>query len=87
MNYDSDLFIKPSRIWRGIYTNRVWLIVFGVIALLGVYMGYLLFGSNSVEVLLRLESQKHHLEQNAQIIEDENAQLQKQIFELRGLKP
>ena len=87
MGYDDKLFIRPSKIWRRFYTYRVWLVVFGGIALVGIHIGYLLFGNNSVEVLLRLESQRKHLEQNAQMIEDENAKLQKQIFELRGLKP
>ncbi len=69
-----ELLEKPSKLWRFFYINRVWLIVFGLLLATGLYLGYLLFGSNSVEVLLRLQSQKKHL-------------LQKQIFELKELKP
>ena len=47
-------------------------------------MGLLLFGNNSVEVLLRLRAQKAHLIEEAQIIELQNARLQKQIFDLKG---
>lgn len=79
-----DLFEKPSRLWRLLYVNRVWLIIFGILVVLGVYVGYLLFGNNSVEVLLRLQSQKNHLIKEAQKIEAQNARLQRQIFELKG---
>lgn len=79
-----DLFEKPSRLWRLLYVNRVWLIIFGILVVLGVYVGYLLFGNNSVEVLLRLQSQKNHLIKEAQKIEEQNARLQRQIFELKG---
>ncbi|WP_034361554.1 hypothetical protein [Helicobacter japonicus] len=79
-----DLFEKPSRLWRLLYVNRVWLIIFGILIVLGVYVGYLLFGNNSVEVLLRLQSQKNHLIKEAQKIEAQNARLQRQIFELKG---
>ena len=79
-----DLFEKPSRLWRLLYVNRVWLIIFGILIVLGVYVGYLLFGNNYVEVLLRLQSQKNHLIKEAQKIEAQNARLQRQIFELKG---
>ncbi|TLD89999.1 hypothetical protein LS66_003805 [Helicobacter sp. MIT 03-1614] len=82
-----ELLEKPSKLWRFFYINRVWLIVFGLLLATGLYLGYLLFGSNSVEVLLRLQSQKKHLLQEAQVIEAQNAHLQKQIFELKELKP
>ena len=60
-----ELLEKPSKLWRFFYINRVWLIVFGLLLVTGLYLGYLLFGSNSVEVLLRLQSQKKHLLQEA----------------------
>lgn len=82
-----ELLEKPSKLWRFFYINRVWLIVFGLLLVTGLYLGYLLFGSNSVEVLLRLQSQKKHLLHEAQVIEAQNAHLQKQIFELKELKP
>ena len=82
-----ELLEKPSKLWRFFYINRVWLIVFGLLLVTGLYLGYLLFGSNSVEVLLRLQSQKKHLLQEAQVIEAQNAHLQKQIYELKKLKP
>lgn len=88
MNDDvQEFIIKPSRVWRTLYVNRAWFVVFGILAGIGIYLGYLLFGANSVEVLLRLHAQKKYLVQNTQLIEAENARLQKQIFELRGLKP
>ena len=85
--YYEELLDKPQKITRFFYTNRIWFIVFGLIAGVGLYVGYLLFGSNSLEVLLKLKAQKTHLIQDAQNIEEQNALLQKQIFELRELKP
>lgn len=79
-----EILENPSKIWRWLYTNRIWLLVFGLVVIGGFYMGLLLFGNNSVEVLLRLRAQKVHLIEEAQIIELQNARLQKQIFDLKG---
>lgn len=87
MSETQELLEKTSRLWRVIYTNRVWFVFFGVVLVVGLYMGYLLFGNNSVEVLVRLKAQKNALIHEAQVIEGQNANLQRQIFELRGLKP
>lgn len=87
MSEAQELLEKTSGLWRLVYVNRVWLVVFGVILGVGLYLGYLLFGNNSVEVLVRLKAQKNALVNNSKMIEEQNANLQKQIFEIRGLKP
>lgn len=87
MSIQSGELLGKSAKWRRlIYTNRIWFVAFVIIVAFGLYAGYLLFGSNSVEVLLRLRSQKAHLMQEAHSLETQNANLQKQIFELRGAK-
>lgn len=81
---NKEVLENLSKVWRLLHTNRIWILVFILVMLGGLYMGLLLFGNNSVEVLLRLRTQKSHLIEEAQIIEEQNARLQKQIFELRG---
>ena len=82
-----ELIKQPSRLWRKLYVSRAWLVLFGGIVFVVAYVGFLLFGNNSIEVLVRLKSQKAHLIEDTRVLEEQNARLQKQIFELRGLKP
>lgn len=86
-NNTHQLFAPTSRIARFLYTNRIWIIFFSIIAASGFYIGILLFGNDSLEVLVRLKAQKSSLISESQAIEAQNARLQKQIFELKGLKP
>lgn len=87
MSEAEELLEKSSKLWRLVYINRVWFVLFGILVGIGLYLGYLLFGNNSVEVLVRLKAQKNALINDSKMIESQNANLQKQIFEIRGLKP
>lgn len=87
MSEAQELLDKGSKLWRIVYTHRVWFVLFGILVGIGLYLGYLLFGNNSVEVLVRLKAQKNALVNDSKMIEEQNANLQKQIFEIRGLKP
>ncbi len=53
---------------------------------LGIYIGTLLFGDNSLEILLGLEEYEHYLEERIDGLKSENAQLQKEYFELKELE-
>ena len=68
-----------------------WIIPWGGIllgvALMGIYIGNLLFGANSLEVLLHLKSHEQSLKQRVEQLQRENARLQKEYFELKGLEP
>jgi len=62
--------------------------LFGVVVVLvAVYVGLLLFGTNSVEVLYMLKVQKENLERSIKYLKNENARLQKEFFELKELEP
>ena len=87
MSEAEELLEKSSKLWRLAYAHRVWFVLFGILVGIGLYLGYLLFGNNSVEVLVRLKAQKNALINDSKMIESQNANLQKQIFEIRGLKP
>ena len=58
-----------------------------VVVLLGVYIGFLLFGTNSVEVLYKLHVQEKNLKRSIEYLKRENARLQKEYFELKDVEP
>jgi len=63
------------------------LLAAALIAGLGVYTGILLFGPNSLTVLLGLEEQRQSYEKHIRLLKAKNAALQKENFELQELEP
>jgi cell division protein FtsB len=61
-------------------------LVFVVLAF-GLYIGDVLFGKSSLDVLLNLQQDKDTLTSKIKNLKDENAILQKEYFELRQLDP
>jgi len=57
------------------------------ILLLGIYIGILIDGENSLTVLQHLQQKKKVLLHQAQILKTENKKLQKEYFELKQLEP
>lgn len=53
----------------------------------GLYIGDVLFGKSSLDVLLNLQEDKDTLVSKIQSLKEENAVLQKEFFELRQLDP
>lgn len=53
----------------------------------GIYVGDMLFGKSSLDVLLNLQSDKQILQQSVENLKKENAILQKEYFELKDLDP
>jgi len=53
----------------------------------GIYVGDMLFGKSSLDVLLNLQSEKQILEQSVEALKTQNAILQKEYFELKDLDP
>lgn len=58
-----------------------------VVIYAGWYFGNMLFGVRSLDVMLDLHAQKERLINQVARIQEENAALQKEYFELRGLDP
>ena len=56
-----------------------------LVLVFGIYLGILLFGDNSLEVLMDLEEYELYLDNEIKTLKNENATLQKQLFELREL--
>lgn len=57
----------------------------GFVLLVGIYMGFIFFGNNSLSVLLDLEEHQDYLSEDIERLKAENAALQKQYFELKEL--
>lgn len=58
-----------------------------VVLLFGLYIGDVLFGKSSLDILLNLQEDKDTLVVKIKNLKDENAILQKEYFELRQLDP
>lgn len=51
----------------------------------GIYVGVLLYGTNSVEILLGLQDYENFLQNEISRLKTENASLQKEYFELKEI--
>jgi len=60
-------------------------VLFFIILVLGVYIGILLYGTNSFEVLLGLQDYENYLQDEVVRLKDENSALQKEYFELKEI--
>jgi len=58
-----------------------------IVIVLGIYAGVLLFGPNSLMVLMGLEEQRSSYEWYIKTLKAKNAALQKEYFELKQLEP
>lgn len=58
---------------------------FIVVVLAGIYIGNLLFGENSVEVLMGLQNYEHNLKVKIKFLKTQNAKDQKSYFQLKEL--
>lgn len=57
------------------------------VVMLGIYVGNILFGKRSLDVMLSLQEQKDQLKRDVEILKKRNAELQKSFFELKELEP
>ncbi|QFR48322.1 hypothetical protein FJR48_00710 [Sulfurimonas lithotrophica] len=56
-----------------------------IVLVLGVYIGILFYGTNSLEVLFELQDYENFLENEIVRLKTENASLQKEYFELKEI--
>ena len=63
------------------------LAAFFLIVAVGVYIGNILFGKDSLEVLIDIQNKEMSLRQEVQRLKEENEKLQKEYFELKELEP
>ena len=80
---DEQIKVNP----RGVLFYLKITLLFFVVVFFGIYVGNLLFGKSSLDVLLNLQSDKEVLEKKVSDLKEQNAILQKEYFELKGLDP
>jgi len=56
-----------------------------IVLALGIYLGVLLYGTNSLEVLFGLQDYENYLQTEVHRLKDENAELQREYFELKEI--
>jgi hypothetical protein len=85
-----ELYATPSESFTERYLGlsfTKFIIAFVTVVALSIYLGILLFGDNSLEVLLHLEEYENYLQHEIDTYLSENAALQKEYFELKELEP
>ncbi|MCK9371884.1 MAG: hypothetical protein M0P91_01700 [Sulfuricurvum sp.] len=83
--FDSDTYTESlTERYFGLSTKKFF-IASGFVLLLGIYLGFIFFGNNSLSVLLDLEEHQDYLMNDIERLKSENAALQKQYFELKEL--
>ncbi|MFT7861009.1 MAG: hypothetical protein ABXS93_08730 [Sulfurimonas sp.] len=70
--------------YLGLSLQKFFILVFVVITF-GIYLGVILYGTNSVEVLLNLQDYEHSLDSEVVRLKKENAELQREYFELKEI--
>ncbi|MBE0513897.1 hypothetical protein [Sulfurimonas sp.] len=61
------------------------LILLTFVLVTGVYIGILLYGTNSLEVMLGLQDYEEYLQSEISRLRTQNAELQKEYFELKEI--
>jgi cell division protein FtsB len=85
MSYVADELVEVQE-YKEDNSLKLFFIIISVI-LAAYFIGETLFGKNSLEVYLSLQKEKENFKKSIDIIEHENADLQKQYFELKSLMP
>jgi len=70
--------------YLGLSFGKFLFLLFLIIGL-GVYLGILLYGTNSVEVLFGLDDYENYLQSEVVRLKKENAELQREYFELKEI--
>ena len=91
MQQESDFYDEiensqsASERYFGLSWNKLF-IALVLVVVLGIYIGILLFGENSLEVLFQLEEYEDYLINETDRLKLENSNLQKEYFELKELQ-
>ena len=70
--------------YLGLSVKKFLFLLFIVVAL-GIYLGVLLYGTNSLEILYGLQEYESYLQDEIVRLKKENAELQREYFELKEI--
>jgi len=70
--------------YLGLSLTKFFLLFFIVVAL-GIYLGILLYGTSSLEILFGLQDYEAYLQDEVSRLKLENAELQREYFELKEI--
>ncbi len=70
--------------YLGLSLTKFFLLFF-IVVLLGVYLGVLLYGTSSLEILFGLQDYEVYLQDEVNRLKLENAELQREYFELKEI--
>jgi uncharacterized membrane protein len=86
---NNDIFDISTQSKRSVIIRYVIqiVIVLSIIISFGIYIGNILFGNNSIEVLTNIQTQQSYLKEKISYLQKDNANLQKEYFELKNLEP
>ena len=70
--------------YLGLSLGKFFLLV-SLIIVLGIYLGVLLYGTNSLEVLFGLQDYENYLQDEVVRLKTDNAELQREYFELKEI--
>lgn len=80
----NKLFKQKPSLFDKIKLYKIYIYIFIALVLFISYLFVILFGNKSVLVLLELKEEERELEQSVKFYEQQNAYLQKEIFEIGG---
>ena len=81
---DIDKNLSITQLYLGLSLERFSLFLI-IIIIFGVYIGILLYGTNSLEVLFSLEDYENYLQNEISTLKSQNASLQREYFELKEI--
>jgi len=84
--YDEEKPLSVTERYFGLSLTKFFIAIITVV-FLGVYVQVLLFGDSSLEVLVELEEYETYLHDEIHRLKTQNAELQKDYFELKELAP
>lgn len=70
--------------YLGLSLTKFFILILMVLAF-GIYIGLILYGTNSIEILFGLQEYELYLEDEVYRLKHENAQLQREYFELKEI--
>ncbi|MEA2072748.1 MAG: hypothetical protein U9O86_04125 [Campylobacterota bacterium] len=70
--------------YLGLSLSKFFLLI-ALVVILGVYLGILLYGTNSLEILFGLQEYDAYLQDEVSRLKLENAELQREYFELKEI--